>query len=64
VSERIIPPGTPVFGVAFADGSCGCWTSYRTATREMASDCREIGLGIGAFLTVRMKSQTLFDVGQ
>lgn len=62
MTERALPPGTPIFGIAFGDGSCGCWTADRAETRRMEQGCREFGLTIGARLTVRMKREELIEV--
>lgn len=55
-----LPPGTPFFGIAYADGSAGCWNPTRAEVEEVRRQFMRLGFGPLSILTVRMKSEALW----
>ena len=60
MADVVIEPGTPFFGLAYDDGSCGCWQRDREAVKGIANEWAELGMPKPALLKVRMKSSRLF----
>jgi len=59
---RLLPPGTPIFGLAYSDGSVGCWQANREAVVSARSELAALGFGPIAVLTLRMKADTLVEL--
>lgn len=53
----LLPPGTPIYGMIFGDGTTGGWTHERGLTSGQIDGVREIGLTVIGLLVARLKDE-------
>jgi hypothetical protein len=56
-APTLLPPGTPIYGLIYGDGSTGGWTHERRQTSAQIEGVREFGLDVIGLLVARLKDE-------